>query len=355
MKRILMISAVLSALASCSKDKDPIIIVPPSSGSTMTLNGLTGEEDPNSSTIGSDAKNSVFIDFSSDLQTSVKRNSWDLGFYSGADFKVILNNTNGASAVLVNKTDIGSVTEADVDLNILKLGQGAGTFAIIDDPREPNILNKTAIATVSATDGENKVYVINIKGGTNGSITPVDSIFKIRILRKGSGYSLQYAKLRESSFKTLDVAKNVDYNFQFASLFSGALVNVEPLKTNWDIIWGWSVYFTGTFPYSFSDMVYINNLAGVSAFERVYTDATTATTAYTNFNKDSAAKYSFVTKRDVIGSNWRFTTGTIGTKKDRFYVVKDAAGNVYKLKFISFSTQDGGTRGKPLISYELLK
>ena len=28
--------------ASCKKDQDPIIIVPPSTGSTLVLNGLTG-------------------------------------------------------------------------------------------------------------------------------------------------------------------------------------------------------------------------------------------------------------------------------------------------------------------------
>ncbi len=42
-------------------------------------------------------------------------------------------------------------------------------------------------------------------------------------------------------------------------------------------------------------------------------------------------------------------------KTDRFYVIKDAAGNVYKLRFISFHASDGGVRGYPKIEYKLGK
>ncbi|RYX87115.1 hypothetical protein EON73_02050, partial [bacterium] len=67
------------------------------------------------------------------------------------------------------------------------------------------------------------------------------------------------------------------------------------------------------------------------------------------------AAVAFKTERDVIGSKWRGTTGTVGVRADRYYVVKDGAGNVYKLKFVSFISNDGGTRGKPVIEYKLVK
>ena len=357
MKKFLLLSMTVAALVSCSKDKDPVIIVPPSNGSTMELNGTT-------TNAGANAENSVFVDFSADKQTSVLRNSWDLGFYCGDNFKIVLNSTKAVTATVVNKTDLNAVTEADVDLNVLKIGLGAGSFTIIDDPREANILTKTVIAEVSATDANNKVYIINAKGLTNYVPVPVDSVFKIRVLRKGAGYSLQYAKLKESTFKSLDISKNSDYNFQFVSLFTGALVNVEPQKETWDITWSWNVYQTfstetGYIPYGFSDIVLTNNLGGTTAFERVYASAEVAADAYTKFNKDSVAKYSFSNDRMAIGSNWRLTVASggepAGIRKSRFYVVKDAGGNLYKLKFISFIAADGGTRGRPQIQYELIK
>jgi hypothetical protein len=36
-------------------------------------------------------------------------------------------------------------------------------------------------------------------------------------------------------------------------------------------------------------------------------------------------------------------------------MVKDATGNVYKLKFLNFTSADGGERGYPNIEYKLVK
>ncbi|MEE1945213.1 HmuY family protein [Pedobacter sp. KR3-3] len=344
-KSMLALGVAVTVLAACSKDKDqPIVVPPPSDGSTLTLNGLIGAE------AGSSAGNSVYVDFSANKQTAVDRDSWDLGFYSGADFKVILNATNGSSVIKVEKTDLNAVTAADFDPNNLKVGQGGGTFALIDDPREANILNKTAIGVVSATDAENKVYIVNRKGGANNVLATTD-LFKIRILRKGTGYTLQYAKVGDATFKTLDIAKNTAANFQFASLVKGAAVSVEPERASWDIVWGYSMYYTATFPYAFSDLVFINNLGGVTAAA-----VATSSKTYAAFGEADVASVTFSNARDIIGSTWRNTTGAaIGVKTDIFYVVKDSAGNVYKLKFNSFISNDGGERGKPVIEYKLVK
>lgn len=342
------IALLAITFTACKKSKtEPIIVVPPSDGSTLTLNGLIGAE------AGSAAGNSVYVDFSKDKSTAVARDSWDLGFYSGADFKVILNSTNGASALLINKTDLNAVTAADFDPNALKVGQGLGNFTIVDDGREVNILNKTAIAAISVTDADNKVYIINRKGGS-GSVLANDELYKIRVIRKGAGYTLQYAKLTETTFKTLNVIKNTEANFQFASLVKGAAATVEPAKADWDIVWGYSMYFTGTFPYGFSDLVFINSLAGVSAVQ-----VSTTVKTYAAFAEADIAALTFSTNRDVIGSKWRTSpdqTGAGGSvKTDSFYVIKDGNGNVYKLKFVSYISADGGTRGKPVIEYKLVK
>jgi len=343
-----MIAIALLAITftACKKDTDePIFVVPPSDGSTLTLNGLVGAE------TGSAAGNSVFVDFSSDKQTAVERDSWDLGFYSGADFKVILNSSNGASALVINKTDLNAVTIADFDPNALKVGQGQGNFTIVDDGREANILNKTAIATISATDAENKVYIINRKGGS-ATVLANNELYKIRIIRKGAtGYTLQYAKVTETTFKTLDVTKNTDANFQFASLVKGTAVSAEPAKASWDIVWGYSMYWTGTFPYAFSDLIFINSLGGTSAAIVTITDTKT----YASFSESNVSGETFLTNRDAIGSGWRSTQPATGVNTKVFYVIKDAAGNVYKLKFISMGAGDAGTRGKPVIEYKLIK
>ncbi|SDG10540.1 HmuY protein [Dyadobacter soli] len=317
-----------------------------SDGTSIQLNGIAGSE------LGSSAANSVFLDLSANAQTPVLRDSWDLGFYNGTDFRVTINGTNGASAWAINKTDINAVTDKDFAVDSLAVGQGQGKLSLVDDAAGD--ITKTVIAAVSATDADNKVYILNRKGGS-GAALPLADLYKIRVLRKGTGYTLQYAKVNETTFKTLDVTKDAAFNFEFVSLEKGATVDVEPAKDRWDLKWGYSMYFTAAgpgviLPYGFSDLVFINNLGGVEAAEVLTTAAT-----YDAFAETNLTGVTFSKSADAIGSKWRATTGTIGVKTDRFYLIKDSAGNIYKLRFISFHKDDGGERGKPKLEYKLVK
>ncbi|MBN8823103.1 MULTISPECIES: HmuY family protein [unclassified Spirosoma] len=314
-----------------------------STGTTLTLDGGTG---------GSSAVNSVFVDLSNNAATSVRRDSWDLGFYSGTDFRVILNNTTGAAAVALAKNDLTQVTAADTVGLSLSIGNfDPAGLKWVDDVSGD--LTKTVIASISATDADNKVYIIN--RGTSGS-TPAKGWVKVRILRNGTtGYTLQYAGIKETTFKTVSIPKNDAYNFNYLSFTSGTLVDVEPAKARWDIEWSGGVYKTsdGTndIPYYFADQVYINVLGGVTAAEIL-----TSTVSYDAYAESNIATTTFKNDKYVIGSNWRVASqSSTGVRTDRFYVVKDATGNVYKLKFISFASQDGGERGKPKFEFKLVK
>ncbi|SEN23193.1 HmuY protein [bacterium A37T11] len=311
-----------------------------SQGSSLTLNGGEG---------GAAAVNSVFVDLSANSQVSVARDSWDLGFYSGDDFRVILNNSTAASVVTVNKTDLAQVSSADINIADLELGFGKGTFSLFDDVTGD--LAKTAIQQVSATDGDNKVYVINRAGGSGTTSTAADLV-KVRIVRASGGYTLQFAKLNETTFKTVTVTKDTKYNFNYVSFNSGAAVAVEPTKDHWDMEWTYSIYFTGSFPYAFSDLIFTNYLGNTQSAEVL-----TSTVGYQAFNESNLSSVTFSNSRNTISSNWRTTSPSTqaGVKTDRFYVIKDAAGNIYKIKFISFTTQDGGTRGYPKLEYALVK
>lgn len=317
-----------------------------SEGTAIQLNGIAGQEP------GSSAANSVFLDLSSNVQTPVLRDSWDLGFYNDADFRVVINGTNGASVLMIDKTDINAVTAKDLVADSLAVGQGMGKLSLVDDAKGD--LTKTPIKEVSATDTDNKVYVLNRKGGS-AAVLPADQLYKVRILRKGTGYTLQYAKLNETTSKTIDINKDAAYNFEFVSLEKGATVDVEPMKARWDLKWGYSMYFTnfgsGLIPYGFSDLVFTNKLANVEAAE-VLTSAVT----YDAFGESNIAGVTFSKDADAIGSKWRVTSGgPVGVKTDRFYVIKDSVGNVYKLRFLSFHADDSGVRGKPKLEYKLVK
>lgn len=311
-----------------------------SNGSNMTLQGGEG---------GSSAINSVFVDMSNNVQSSVARKSWDLGFYCADDFRVILNHTVGAAAIAINKNDLTQVTAEDtVALNLTVSSSNENAFNIIDDV--DGDMSKTVFGDISATDADNKVFIIN--RGISGS-TAARAWKKVRVLRTSTGYTLQYANITDATFQTIQIDKDASYNFKYISFDNGA-ATVQPTKAKWDFMWTGAIYKTtsGTtlVPYYFSDQVLINHLAGITAAEVL-----TSTVAYANYAESNIATTTFSDARSTIGSNWRVTQGTVGVKNDRFYVIKDGAGNVYKVRFTSFHASDGGVRGYPTLEYVLVK
>lgn len=336
---MIAIAALAITFTACKKDsEEPIIVVPPSDGSTLTLTGKTAE---------SNYANIVYADLSTDKATAIDRKSFNFGLTSDNRFKVILNAAYQTTAVTTSKTDISTVTVADPGTNV-ELNHditNVATASLVDN--WDGDINKTAIPEVSATDSENKVFLISFEGSKDK-----DKWFKVKINRNGAGYKIQYARLNETAIKTLDVAKNSDFNQVFVSLENNKTVTAEPKKVEWDLSWSYGTYNSGLgSPYWFQDYIAINNLAGVSAAEVV----NTSTITYASFTESNISSSTFLTTRDAIGSKWRVTTGT-GIKSDRFYVIKDGAGNYYKLRFVSMGVgSDGGERGKPVFEYKLIK
>jgi hypothetical protein len=353
MKKNLIIFTGLSAIifVACKKDTDPVFNIPPSDGAQIQLNGIAATEP------GSAAGNSVYLDLSANKQTAVLRSSWDLGFYCGTDFRVIVNSTSIAGAKVLSQNDITLVGAADtigLTLSTSQTNPLPAHYAYFDDINGD--ITKTVIPAISATDADNKVIIIN--RGTGGGIAARPWI-KIRILQNGNGYILQYAFITQTTFKTLQIPKDGIYQFRHVS-FDNGITDSQPEKDKWDLVWTYSLYQTnfgaGNVPYNFSDMIAVNHLAGVTTAQKVYADAATANAAFTAFNKDSVNATIFSSSRWNIAGNWRSTQPATGARLDRFYIIKDPAGNYYKLKCLAMGVgSDGGTRGKPEFKYALIK
>ncbi len=348
----ILIAATLLLFTACKKDVDPVFIIPPSNGAQIKLNGIAGSE------AGTVAGNAVYLDLSADRQTPVLRSGWDLGFYSGSDFRVVLNNTSVAGAKVLAKNDLATVGAADT----IGLTLTTSQFNPLpqDLPYFDNVagdLTKTVIPAIAATDANNKVIILN--RGTGGGIAARPWV-KLRVLRNiNGGYTLQYAGIQETTFRTIQVAKDAAYHFKFISFETG-IVDAQPEKEKWDLVWSYSVFEAnfgaGPVPYNFSDLIAVNYLSGVTVASKIYANAATAESAYAAFNKDSVALTTPSTSRWAIGSSWRSTQPATGARLDRFYIIKDATGNYYKLKCLSMGIgTDGGTRGKPEFKYSLIK
>ncbi len=314
---------------------------------------------------GPSQANQVYIDLSSGAMTTVPRISWDLGFYSGSDFRVILNNSVKMSAKSMENTDMSLVLSEDSSMLI---SQGAGNANQVDDPS--GLITGTTIAEISDNENDNYVYLINLGNSPSDSSPALGSVAvdngphrgwkKVRILKDGTGYKLQYADLSATTYNEVSIAKNGAYNFSFFSFNSNSVVNVEPEKDKWDINFTTFtnvVNFGTPLPYFYPDFVTNNSRGGALVYS-----VSTNDISYENFSLSNVDNSKFIEDQRGIGSSWRGTSaqGPDGfpisqfvLKLDIFYVLKDTAGNLYKIKMTGGALENE-ERGHPTFQYELL-
>ncbi|MBY0245582.1 MAG: HmuY family protein [Sphingobacteriaceae bacterium] len=315
----------------------------------------------NASCGGNTMPNQVYIDLSSGLTTSIPRTSWDLGFYGGNEFRVVINSA-------INKFAVKKLATTNIDeVQVEDAGVTVGNYdpialAYIDQP--DGNLSGTAIAEIAANDTENNVYLVNL--GENIASNPAAGTSvalggtargwkKIRILKSGNDYKLQYANINETTHQEVIVSKNAAFNFSFFSFNNNKTVNVEPIKEKWDVCLTTFTNYTSmqgvNVSYFFPDVALTNSLNATRAYQVL-----TSEFAYENFSQANvnAANFETANAKDkrVIGATWR-ATFPLQLKTDRFYVLKDAAGNVYKLKFNAMQNA-AGERGNVTIEYKKL-
>lgn len=358
-KTFLSLTFALLALASCSSDDNNTYEKPASEGAVLQPT-VGGPNQPNQ----------VYLDLSSEDETAVNRASWDFGFSSGSDFRVVIN---GALKMAVKKLETSDITLPQTSDSNVAVGAGtnAASNGYCDNPT--GVLSGagagigTAIAEVSATDADNKVYLVNMGFAVSTATPNTGSVSidgdsrgwkKVRILRNGNGYKIQYADLDSATFQEKTITKEADFNFTFFSLTSGNTVAVEPKKGKWDLnltTFTNYVNFGSEVTYGYSDFIVSNMKGGTKVYQVLTADGGT----YGNFNRANVVEANFAasaTDQRIIGSNWRNGGGPSSlpsVKTDRFYVVKDAEGNYYKIRFLAM-TNDQGVRGYPTIEYAIL-
>jgi hypothetical protein len=305
---------------------------------------------------GANYPNKVFIDISANRQTAVNRTTWDLNFYNGNDdFRVLLNSSVNMMAKQLNKTDLNTVTLNDTvgltnDLTFSQTAPLALQLPFIDYPTGD--LTRTAIAAIAANDNDNKVYIIN-RGNGVGIGAASRGWKKIRILRNTSGgYTLQHADLSATTFATVNVSKEDVAYFKQVS-FENGVVNAEPAKKKWDFTWTYFANATnfgaGEVPYLFQDVVLINRGVQVA---KVLTSAK----AFTDFAEADIAAQTFLSTQNAIATDWRSGGGPTtspSVRTDRYYVIKDADNNFYKLRFTALT--QNSERGYPAFEAVLVK
>lgn len=310
---------------------------------------------------GPNEPHQVYIDLSNQTQTAISRDIWDLGFYTGNEFRVKLNSSLFMMAARLEATDIDAVTAKQVENLQAKMAfMVAGSNLYVDNPNGD--ISQTAIAEISSEAAKNKVYLLNL-GSKIGTETPTTGSvalsgadrgwLKIRILQKNGGYLLQYAPVNETTHQEVFIAKNSTHHFSYFSFNTKNEVSIAPEKTNWDLCFTTA---TETLPlsatektaYGFSDYVKSNRLSQVKVYQVNTVDIT-----YEKFGVGNIKIEKFEINQSTIGSSWR-DVFKHSAYNDRYFVIQDANGNYYKLQFTALVNKNG-ERGYPEFKYELLQ
>lgn len=376
MKKILFYLLVGTSLIaqSCINDnEDPVAVLP--SNSIIADANVGGPTQPNQ----------VWVDLSDvttvngkevPKETLTKRTDWDIALYSGSSFKVAINSSiMMAAGKIPNATDIDLVKDSDVTAlkNQVQVANfNPSNVAYIDDVNGNFPTGSTAIGEVKTIDSDNAIYLVNMGKELYTGSVPVGSVMtggdsrgwmKVQVVRFADGYKVKYAELNATSHKELIISKNAAYNFNFVSLKNNKEVFIQPEKNKWDISF---TVFTNTIDgagsYVYADFVTTNIVGGAGSYE-VKVAADVAAQTYNDFKASNvdASKFIYNDQRS-IGPNWRNPVGVNGLEVygDRFYVLKDPAGNYFKLKFtrITKSKTDengvSGERGFPQFEYKAL-
>jgi hypothetical protein len=360
MKKILiyLLLGVSFISQSCINDNEDKVAIPKSDGSIVnpTVGGAT-------------QPNQVWFDLGTDTEVVTKRTNWDFGFYSGSEFKVILNpSIMMAAGKIANATNIDLVKEADVAslMNQVQVANFNPTNTIyVDDVTGNFPFAYTAIENIKAIDAENPIYLVNMgKDVFTGSV-PAGSVttggdargwMKVQIVRQGNDYKVKFAALNDTTHTEVVINKSPAYNYSFYSLKNKLAVSIQPEKKNWDLCFSVFVNtIAGAGSYIYSDFVTINNLGGAGAYEVKVTAPATGVEAFNNFKVSDIDQSKFIyNDQRVIGGNWREVgPGGYQVKGDVFYVVKDAEGYYFKLRFTRLTSAEG-ERGFPQFEYKPL-
>lgn len=363
LRNLFLLILALALFQSCSSDDDGMD-TPPIIDEPVLLDVEVG---------GPDEPYSVFVELSSASQTKVVRDSWDLGFYSGELGQyVVINPGAYMMAQPLAKSNLKDVTAQDTVGMIEQMDQFAIFNAVLENPRPdwlPNSVNwidnsngdrnQTAIKLVVGHEDSSPVHIVN--RGWDLQNRPRGWL-KVRVMRSGDGYELQFAEIDSEDYQTVQIQKSPGYNFTFFN-FDHGIVEVEPPKAEWDLAFssGLALFrFAGVLvPYAFKDYVY-HNRYGVEVAAVIYEDENVnIIQKFDEFSFDDVHDLEFNSEINAIGADWRTVGnpqfgGETAVRSDRLYIVRDSDGNYFKLLFAGMLS-DSGERGHPSIKFELLQ
>jgi len=317
MKQIKII-CIAVLLFSCEKSEIPI--QPHEMGDILS----------NQINMQSDYSKQVFYSLNNNI--AIKENiktDWDLGFESSEEgWRIILNTSTYSSVSKI----INSNFEASISINNLTWQWENPT----------GIIEGTAIGDYR---NENVIFIINRGYNINGNAAGYKK-FMIESINN-EYYSIKYANLDNTNSNTIEIQKDNSKNFQYLSFKNNTVVNIEPNKEDWDLLF---TQYTHLFNDPDLPPSYLVTGVLINYLNNVLVSKDSINT-FEDINYSNVETYTFSNKQNVIGYDWKTYNGNgyvINTNLT--YIIKDISNRYFKMRFIDFYNSYG-EKGHP--SFEI--
>ena len=281
----------------------------------------------------SDYRNQLFYNLENNLViTENLKTEWDLAFESSEEgWHIILNSSRFSKASELTNTNFNEIISISSLSWIWEQPEGINSGNAIGDYR-----------------GKQSLYIIdrgfNLDGNPAGfKKLMIDSVTE-------EFYYIKYSNLDNTNNHILQIKKDNTTNFQHLSFESNNIVNIEPNKNDWDLMFTQytHLYNDPLLPPSYLVTgVLTNYLNNVSI-------AKDTTNKFEDINYSMLQLYSFSNNQNEIGYDWKTYTGNgYSINTEMVYIVKDVSNRFFKLRFIDFYNSDG-EKGYPKFEFQEL-
>jgi hypothetical protein len=307
-------------LTSCFKEDDPVVLPPPGDAEIFQVSQ------------GENYHRQQYFDLGTTDTLGSEHSAWDLCFEAGSEGWHIW--LNGSNLALIANTDTQNF-DAVKDTVAASWKWDEASWNV----------DSTAVGDWRP---DRMVYILD-RGPDKSS---GDRFRKIIFQSVDEAtYELQYAELDGSNERTFTIPKNDAYSFVYFTFDnSGLILDIEPDKQRWDLLFTRYRYIfydqNPPLPYLVTGIL-INPEIGV---------AIDSISGFAEINYEKALTYSYSSKRDVIGFDWKyfdFDNQAYVVKHQINYIIRDMEGVYWKLHFIDFYNQQG-EKGYPQFEFQRL-
>lgn len=311
----------------------------------ISLNAQTVAID--SVSIGS--ANESWYKLSNGTTTSQARSNWDLGFTTnGYDVTVLFNHSVGNGVyIATGATPATFASVAAADTSATPLLNSDSTWTI-------GALNQQPSGSYNYGWGSYNTSTHNVTGSRVFIVKYPGNVFKkfyIQDLNNGSmpyTYTLVYSNIDNTGQQTVAIGKQTygTKNFVYYSFATNAIVDREPAKTDWDLLF--TKYTTTSELYMGTPNQVVAGVLQNTGVLAAQANSVTNPATYTTY-----ASHTFSTATNVLGWDWKGLNASFQytVEPGRVYFVQDQNDDIYKMIFISYT---GGTTGKFKFSKQLM-